>query len=160
MELLAFLYSELGVSYTYTNNLVEARKNYENSYSIYKLMKNNERLSYLSANIGALFLQISNYKSALKYYNEGLDYAGENKLGKILNLTGIADVYSNESNYSKALEYYDQAKELADSIKDIPSILKIDGGIGALYFNINRPLIALEILKTGEKLASEESITI
>ena len=28
-ELLAFLYSELGVSFTYTNNLVEARKNYE-----------------------------------------------------------------------------------------------------------------------------------
>jgi len=158
MELLAFLHSELGVSYTYTNNLIEARKNYESSYSIYQLMKNNERLSYLSANIGSLFLQISNYKSALKYYNEGLDYAGENKLGKILNLTGIADVYSNESNYSKALEYYDQAKELADSIKDIPSILKIDGGIGALYFNINCPLIALEILKSGEKLASKNQL--
>lgn len=157
-ELLAFLYSELGVSYTYTNNLVEARNNYEASYSLYKQMKNNERLSYLSANIGALFLQISNYKSALKYYNEGLDYAGENKLGKILNLTGIADVYSNESNYSKALEYYNKAKKIADSIKDIPSILKIDGGIGALYFNINRPLIALKALKNGEMLASENQL--
>ncbi len=157
-ELLAFLYSELGVSYTYTNNLIEARNNYENSYSIYKLMKNNERLSYLSANIGALFLQISNYKDALQYYNEGLNYAGENKLGKILNLTGIADVYSNESNYSKALEYYNKAKELADSIKDIPSILKIDGGIGALYFNINRPLIALESLKKGVDLANENQL--
>jgi len=158
VELLAFLYSELGVSYTYSNNLVEARKNYEQSYSLYKMMKNSERLSYLSANIGALFLQISNYKSALKFYNEGLNYAGENKLGKILNLTGIADVYSNESNYSKALEYYNKAKELSDSIKDIPSILKIDGGIGALYFNINRPLIALETLKSAEELASENQM--
>ena len=44
-ELLAFLYSELGVSFTYTNNLVEARKNYEKSYSLYELFKNDERLS-------------------------------------------------------------------------------------------------------------------
>jgi len=158
MELLGFLYSELGVSYTYTNNLVEARNNYENSYSIYKLLRNDERLSYLSANIGALFLQISNYKSALKYYNEGLHYAGEKILGRILNLTGIADVYSNESNYSKALQFYDQAKELADSIKDISSILKIDGGIGALYFNINRPLIALETLKNAEEFARKNQL--
>lgn len=157
-ELLAFLYSELGVSYTYTNNLVEARKNYQNSYSLYKMLRNNERLSYLSANIGSLFLQISNYKSAIKYYNDGLDNAGENKLGKILNLTGMADVYSNESNYSKALKYYNQAKEIADSIKDIPSILKIDQGIGALYYNINRPLISLEALRKGETLASESKM--
>ena len=153
-ELLAFLYSEIGVSFTYTNNLVEARHNYEQSYSRYQLLQNNERLSYLSANIGSLFLQISNYKSALKYYNEGLDYAGDNKLGKILNLTGIADVYSNESNYSKALQYYNKAKDVADSIKDVPSIIKIDEGIGALYYNINRPLLALESLKKADETAT------
>jgi len=155
IELLAFLYSELGVSFTYTNNLIEARHNYEQSYSLYKMLHNNERLSYLSANIGSLFLQISNYKSALKSYNEGLSFAGDNKLGKILNLTGIADVYSNESNYSKALEYYNKAKVVADSIKDVPSIIKIDGGIGALYYNINRPLLSLELLKK----ANESAIT-
>jgi len=153
-ELLAFLYSELGVSFTYTNNLVEARHKYEQSYSRYQLLHNTERLSYLSANIGSLFLQISNYKSALKYYNDGLNYAGDNKLGKILNLTGIADVYSNESNYSKALEYYNKAKDAADSIKDIPSIIKIDEGIGALYYNINRPLLAMELLRKADAIAS------
>jgi len=153
-ELLAFLYSELGVSFTYTNNLVEARQNYEQSYDMYKSLHNNERLSYLSANIGSLFLQISNYKSALKSYTEGLSFAGENKLGKILNLTGIADVYSNESNYSKALEFYDRAKAVADSIKDIPSIIKIDEGIGALYFNINRPSLSLELLKKADEIAT------
>ena len=157
-ELLAFLYSELGVSYTYTNNLIEARNNYEQSYSLYKILHNNERLSYLSSNIGSLFLQISNYKSALKYYTEGLGYAGDNKLGRILNLTGIADVYSNESNYSKALQYYNMSKEVADSIKDIPSILKIDEGIGALYYNINRPLLSLETLRKAEKIAATHII--
>ncbi|MDX1373798.1 MAG: tetratricopeptide repeat protein, partial [Nitrososphaeraceae archaeon] len=157
-ELLAFLYSELGVSFTYTNNLIEARQNYEQSYEMYRSLHNNERLSYLSANIGSLFLQISNYKSALNSYTEGLSFAGDNKLGKILNLTGIADVYSNESNYSKALEYYDKAKEVADSIKDIPSIIKIDEGIGALYFNINRPAMALESLIKADSLATQHQM--
>lgn len=150
IELLAFLYSELGVSFTYTNNLIESRENYEKSYQLYEKLRNNERLSYLSSNIGSLYLQISNYKSALKYYTLGVKYAGENKLGRILNLTGLGDVYSNESNYSKALHFYDQAKTIADSIKDISSALKIDQGIGVLYYNINRPDEALDILLKAE----------
>jgi len=157
IELLAFLHSELGVSFTYTQNLIEARKHYEKSFSLYEKLKNKERLSYLSSNIGSLYLQISNYKSALNYYNKGLQYAGENKLAQILNLTGLGDVYSNESNYSKALEYYNHAKKIADSIKDISSLVKINQGIGALYYNINLPKDALEILKNidSETLGNE-----
>lgn len=154
-ELLAFLYSELGVSFTYTNNLVEARKNYQKSFALYEQMGNNERLSYLSSNIGSLYLQISNYKSALEYYNLGLKYSGENKLGQIFNLTGMADVYANESNYAKALAYYKRAREIADSLKDISSIVKIDQGIGALYYNINRPAQSLETLKKIQSGLSE-----
>jgi len=155
-ELLAFLYSELGVSFTYTNNLIEARENYKKSLSLYEMMRNDERLSYLSSNIGSLYLQISNYKSALEYYSKGLKYAGENKLGLILNLTGLADVYSNESNYSKALQYYKRAKEIADSVNDVSSALKIDQGIGALYYNINLPVDALEILKKADSDVSSD----
>ncbi len=157
IELMAFLHSELGVSFTYTQNLVEARKNYEKSFSLYDQLKNNERLSYLSSNIGSLYLQIANYKSAFDFYSRGLENAGENKLAQILNLTGLGDVYSNESNYAKALEYYNRAKEIADSVKDISSLIKIDQGIGALYFNINLPVDALEILKNldSETLSKE-----
>ena len=157
-ELLAFLFSELGVSFTYTNNLVEARENYEKSFALYEMMKNNERLSYLSSNIGSLFLQISNYKSALTYYTKGLNYSGENKLGQILNLTGLADVYSNESNYSKALEYYKRAKKIADEINNVSSSVKIDQGIGALFFNSNRPLNSLDILLNTESRIDESKI--
>lgn len=156
MDLLAFLYSELGVSFSYTASLIDSRKNYEKSFSLYEKLKNNERLSYLSSNIGSLYLQIANYKSALDYYNMGLKYAGENKLGQVLNLTGLADVYSNESNYSKALQYYNRAKEIADSIKDISSSVKIEQGIGALYYNINLPYKALETLREAESYFADD----
>jgi len=150
VELLAFLYSELGVSFTYTNNLIESRQNYEKSLELYERLRNSERLSYLSSNIGSLYLQISNYYSAHEYYKKGISFAGENKLGRILNLTGLGDVYSNESNYAKALEYYTLAKAIADSINDVSSEIKIDQGIGAIYFNVNRPFEALKILKESE----------
>lgn len=158
MELLAFLYSELGVSFSFTNNLIDSRKNYEKSYSLYEKLKNYERLSYLSSNIGSLYLQIANYKSALDYYSRGLKFAGDNTLGQILNLTGLADVYSNESNYSKALQYYNRAKEVADSIKDISSSIKIEQGIGALYYNINLPYKALQTLKAAESYFAEAQL--
>lgn len=158
VELLAFLYSELGVSYTYTNNLIESRQNYERSLELYERLKNKERLSYLSSNIGSLYLQISNYYSAHEYYRKGLSLAGENKLGRILNLMGLGDVYSNESNYAKALEYYSLAKAIADSIKDVSSEIKMDQGIGALYFNVNKPIEALKILRESESsLALQDS---
>ena len=144
LDLLAFLHSELGVSFTYTSENIAARENYERSYEYYTTLKNHERLSYLSSNIGSIYLQQSNYKSALKYYKEGFDHSKENKLGLILNLTGIADVYANSSNYSKAIEYYNKAKQLADSINAISSIVKIEQGIGALYYNINRPYHGFE----------------
>ena len=148
--LIALLHSELGVSYTYTNNIVEARKNYEKSYEIYSLLKNNERLSYLSSNIASIYLQQTNYKYALKYYNEGLEFAGNNLLGKIISITGIADVYSNEANYAQALKFYQQAKQLADSIKDVSSLVKINEGLGALFFNINRPYKSLEFFEEAK----------
>jgi CHAT domain-containing protein/tetratricopeptide (TPR) repeat protein len=148
-NLIALLHSELGVSFTYTNNIVEARKNYEKSYGVYSLLKNNERLSYLSSNIASIYLQQTNYKSALKYYNEGLKFAGSNILGKILNITGIADVYSNESNYAQALKYYKLAEQLADSIKDVSSLITVKEGLGALYYNINRPYKSLKLLESA-----------
>jgi len=149
-KLIALIYSELGVNYSYTNNIVDARLNYEKSYSSYSVLKNNERLSYLSSNIASIFLQQNNYKSALNYYRQGLEFAGENILGKILNLTGMADVFSNMSNYSKAIEYYKRAGQLADSVKDVSSGIKIDEGLGALYYNINKSQTALNFLKQAE----------
>ncbi|RKY94573.1 MAG: hypothetical protein DRQ01_02050, partial [Ignavibacteriae bacterium] len=155
-KLLAFLYSELGVSYTYTNEILEARKNYELSYEFYSTLKDRERLSYLSANIGSIFLQEANYKSALKYYNDGLDHSAENKLGLILNLTGIADVYSNSSNYSKAIEYYNKANQLADSIQSVTSLINIEQGLGALFFNVNKPIKALKFLMKAKARVNDD----
>jgi len=64
-----------------------------------------------------------------------------------MSITGIADVYSNEANYAQALKYYQQAKQLADSVKDVSSLIKINEGLGDLFFNISRPYKSLELFE-------------
>ncbi len=137
-ELKAYAYSELGVSYSYTNELIDAKENYLKSYALYKNMGNRLRLSLLSENIGKIYMSIFNYESAIKYYNEGIEFAGDNKRSLVLNLTGLADAYSNLSNYSESLKYYNEAKKLSGDIKAVELSIKINSGLGALNFNLDR----------------------
>lgn len=152
-ELEATALSELAVSYTYSGNVVEAKNNYEASFEIFKVLKHKERLSNLCANIASLYSQTANYSSAIEYYNNGLDYAGDNVVSKVLNLRGLGDVYANLSNYSKSLEYYKQAKDIASKIKDVATETSVDVSIGTLYYNINKPIKALQIfLEAKDKI--------
>ena len=119
IELKAYSRSELGVSFSYTNELIEAKENYLKSFDLYKQMGNKLRLSLLSDNIGKIYMTIFNYESAIKYYREGIELAGDNKRSQALNLTGLADAYSNLANYSEALKYYRQAQKLAAEINEV-----------------------------------------
>lgn len=157
-DLTAFAYSELGVSYSLTNEIIEAKDYYEKSYNLYSKLNNIERLSYLSSNIAAIYGQLANYKAALKHYEEGLAFAGGNKRGQILNLIGIGDVYANLGNYSRALEYYQKAKEISAEIKDVNSAADVDVSIGTLLYNIGRPHRAIEFYnKAAETINHQEN---
>ncbi len=153
----ATVLSELGVSYTYTNEIVSARNNYEKSLDLYKTLNNKERLSNLSANIAAVYSQQANYSLTLNFYNNGLNYAGENIISKILNLRGLGDVFANLSNYSKALNYYTKAKELAKQIKNIDYETDMDVSIGTLFFNVNRPHKAIQIFLDAKENMGENA---
>ena len=62
----ALAYSELGVSYSFTNELLKAKQNYEKSYSLYTETGNLLRLSLLSDNLGKISTLMFDYESALK----------------------------------------------------------------------------------------------
>ncbi|MEO8231848.1 MAG: CHAT domain-containing protein [Ignavibacteriota bacterium] len=157
-ELEATALSELAVSYTYSGNVVEAKNNYEESFRIFKILNHKERLSNLCANIATLYSQTGNYSAAIEFYNNGLDYGGENIISKILNIRGLGDVYANLSNYSKSLTYYEKAKELSLKIKDITTGASVDVSIGTLYYNINKPKKALQIfLDANNRIAAESN---
>ncbi len=154
IELQALVHSELGVSYTFDNRLVDAQLHYNKSLELFAKLKDNNRLATLYANLGQIYSQISNYKFALETFEKGLKAAGENKRSKILNLTGIADVYANLSNYSKALIYYNKAKKLSTEIKEISTQAEIEEGLGILEFNLGIPGKALQYFTNAKKLSA------
>ncbi len=138
LESIAFGNAELGVSYTLTNELVNAKRHYLEGYNLYKKLGNSVRLSLLSNNIGRLYMNFFDYKSALKYFEEGIKLAGDDKRALALNTLSLADVYSNLSNYSKALKHYREAQQLSSEIKEISLQTEINTGLGSLNFNLNR----------------------
>ena len=159
-ELEATVLSELAVSYTYSGNVIEAKNNYEESFRIFKILNHKERLSNLCANIATLYSQTGNYSAVIEFYNDGLNYAGENIVSKILNIRGLGDVYANLSNYSKSLTYYEKAKELSSKIKDITTQASVDVSIGTLYYNINKPKKALQIFLDANNRIDARAIPI
>lgn len=157
IELKATVYSETGVSYTYSGDIVEARKNYEKSFELFSKLKNSERLANLSANIGSLYIQTANFSAAIKSFEEGLKFAGENAVSRILNLRGLGDVYSNLSDYSRALEYYNGAKELSEKIRNVTQKAISQMSIGTLYYNLQRPKSALSVFRqVSEEITESE----
>ena len=151
----ALAHSELGVSYSFTNELIEAKQNYEKSYSLYSEIGNRLRLSLLSNNLGTIYTQMFDYENALKYFQTGIDYAGENKRAIIKNLIGMADIYTNLSNYSKAIQLYGKAHEISKQIKEIDLDAQINYGLGALNFGLKKYREALNNFKSSYELNSK-----
>lgn len=150
-ETKAFALSEMGVSFTFTSQLIDARENYLDSFEIYKLTNNNYRLALIANNIGKLYMRLFEYNSAMKFFNEGIKYSGSNKRSLAMNLLGIADAYTNLSDYSKALKYYKKAGAISSQIKELSLTAEINSGLGALNFNINNADKALEYYKKSIK---------
>jgi CHAT domain-containing protein/tetratricopeptide (TPR) repeat protein len=151
----ALAYSELGVSYSFTNELIKAKKYYELSYSFYKKIGNHLRLSLLSNNLGKIYMTMFDYESALNCYQKGVEFAGENKHAMAVNLIGLADVYTNLSNYSKAVQLYREAKDISSEIKEVSLEAQIYLGLGDLNFHLDRYNDALNYFERSYKLNNQ-----
>ena len=151
----AFAYSETGVSFSFTNELIKARQNYEKSYSLYTEAGNRMRLSLLSYNLGKIYTQMFDYESALKYFQRGADYSGENKLAIILNLTGMADIYTNLSNFSRAIKLYREARDMSKEIKDVSLDAQINFSLGSLNFGLEKYKKALDYFNSSYRINNQ-----
>lgn len=145
-ELAGIVLSEWAVSFTYTNQPIEARKKYEESLEILELFKNKERIALTLNNIASLFLNIGNYGSALDNYNKALEYSGEDARTRMLTFRGFGDVHTNMSNFAKAIEFYNKAKTIAKNINDLEAEANINIGMGVLFFNLQKFDPALKLL--------------
>lgn len=157
-ELIALGHSELGVSYSFSNEISSALHHYKNSLKKYEILGDFVRRSILYANIGNLVATTGNYRGSIKYFNTGLELSLDDRNARRQNLLGIADAYLNLGDYSKALKYYkDLQRELIDS-SDAELTIKVSVGLGSLYFNIGKYEYALNEYKNAEKIIRESQL--
>lgn len=135
-DLIAYGYSELGVSWSFTADYIEALANYNNSIRLYSKLGNEIRLAYLYSNKGNIQNILGNYGGAISTYGLGLESAGDATRAIIQNLTGMADSYNNLANYTKSIQLYSEAAQLAEKINDVDLLAHIEYGIGSFKFNI------------------------
>ena len=156
-ELEATSLLEYAVSLTYTDERIKAREKYQKAFELFQKLKNKNRLALTAINIGNSFLNISNYNSAIEYFEIGLNEAGENVRTQMLALRGLGDVYTNLSNYTKAIDYYEQAKDISINLKDVSATAKINIGLGILYYNLDMPQKSLDLLELSEEQLNESA---
>ncbi|MCB9260006.1 MAG: CHAT domain-containing protein [Ignavibacteriales bacterium] len=154
-DLIGTINSELGVSYTYDDQLTKAETHYKIALEEFNLINQLDRISVLHNNLGKIYLTMFSYNSALEQFEFGLKSAKENKRSKILNLISLGDVYSNLSNYSKALKYYEDAKNLSKEIKEITLEFEVEMGLGILEYNLGRYKNSLRTFNNAKKLISK-----
>jgi class 3 adenylate cyclase len=92
-------------------------------------------LALSSNGIGACYLSLANYDSALYYFQLSLKMNEEtgNKLRAAQNFGNISLIYSAQGNYSNALDYLFRALKIFEDLKDNDGIAIQYGNIGNLY---------------------------
>ncbi len=138
--------SELGVSYSFANEIPEAIVQYKRAISEYSLIKDNYRLSLAYANTGYAYVSLGDWSSAKDIFEKGLSFAQGSPRAYCLNAIGLADIYSNSGNYSEALKHYESAKKkiLDAKIYDLQS--KLNLSVSGLSYNIGRYNSAVQLI--------------
>ena len=102
--------------------------------------------------MGVVYMQQSNYYSALDFYQKALalyEKAGDRKsISKALNNIGI--VYKSQSEQEKALAYYKKALKVQQEIGDGNAGITMTN-IGVIYFEEGDNASALQYFKDAEK---------
>ena len=151
-ELEATVLSEYAVSFTYTEEIIRARKLYEQAADVFSALNNKNRFALTKINIGNLLLNQSNFREAEKQFRIALNKASENARTKMLALMGLGDVHQNLSNFSKAIGFYRKADKIAADIKELTSRAKIKIGMGTLFYNLKNFDESLKNLRQASEL--------
>ncbi len=138
----------LGSIYEVQSRHDSALYNFFHAHHIAAQLEDNEQLGNSCNNIGVTYWRIGNYKDALIYFFQALDYydLGGYEGSKANTLNNIGLIYGDLDNYEKAHDYYWQAfdvyHELNDSIKMGAALTNI----GTAHLNLEQPDSALHFL--------------
>jgi transcriptional regulator with GAF, ATPase, and Fis domain len=107
--------------------------------------------------VGANFRYLSDYDSAIKYYNECYNINNEigNEMGMADGLNGLGTVYYSIEKNDKALEVLLESQKLCIKHKDTDIYVKVLDGLGETYHNLKKYDTALEYYNKCAAICAE-----
>jgi two-component system, sensor histidine kinase and response regulator len=112
-------------------------------------------------NLGIIFGDQKEYKTAQKYYLEALTIYRQDRdsLGISTMLNNLADCQMHQKNFDTALRYFAEAKAISQKINDQEGLVIVDSGIGETYLRQHKLAEAEAILRQALQSAQEMQIT-
>lgn len=113
------------------------------------------------ADIGYVYMDKHDYKTALTYYHKALDIAEEQESEglKIIALTYLGQIYHKRSEYEKALEVYEKALDyfLENPEGNERNISIMYSNVANLYMKLDKEESAVVYFNRGLKLAEKQN---
>ena len=141
----------------------QAEKSYQMALKIAEATDDFENIVNLYNNLGYMFLKLSEYQQALKYFKYALEEletnTPESRDQKINVLINIADVYAGMKDFKKIVPVIDEAKTNLSQLGDIP-IREADllNSLGKFQMDIGQYTEAYPNLKKAESICDENSL--
>ncbi len=140
---------ELGGYYAYLNDIFSDMITWD--------MNDNKLLSSILNILGITNSNLSDYDSALEYYEKSLKIREEigDKAGIAFSLGNIGNIYLRWGKYDSALEYLEKSLKIEEEIGDKAGFAKSLNNIGNIYLRWGKYDSTLEYLEKSLKIREE-----
>ena len=151
------LLKDIGSSYVFETNYSEAIKYYNQALSIAVEIDLYSEIAHINNNLGVIYNEIGNYKTAYIYLIEALNNydLADKKDKKIGALNNIGLVFLHLNNYEKALTYFDKVLNSQIQPKDTILVVSVLNNIALCYISENKSDLALDYLDRAIKLSEK-----
>jgi tetratricopeptide (TPR) repeat protein len=152
-------YRVMGLGNYYLNQPEKAIDNYLNALQQFSKVNNLRSQAKVYNNIGNLYLD-NDYDQSLEFLQKSLSIAeklSDTQLMGSLYLN-LGNVYYRKKSFNQALNYYDKSNAIFVVLKDSVNLIRCLQNRGVVYFNLNQPEKARELLIQANKQAIEKDL--
>lgn len=149
--------NDIAITLIQFGKLDRALNNLDEAKTIFLKLNDTKNIGNCLLNIANIYMIRSEYKDALKYYQDSLDCFKkiESDEGVAKNLNNIGLIYSNRNIFDRSLKYHQEALEINQKLDNKEGIASSFTNISNVYFNQNKLDLALEYTQKSLQISQE-----
>ncbi|MEO6253656.1 MAG: sensor histidine kinase [Ferruginibacter sp.] len=149
--------NELGKLYRKTRDLKRALQMYDEAYSIYKNLNDENGMATILNESGVVFEYKEDYAEAIKRYNSSLAIREKmnDDIGRAYSYNFLGGVYTLQKNFKEAKNFLVRSLELRKKLKDSFAIALSYSDLGYMYKEEGKYAAAIEQYTSSNEIAAK-----